>query len=156
MHFRSKFLILAASCLITITSQAATMNVQVQDGVVRATPTFLGKPVTKVQYGNQVQTIQLQGEWYQVSVQGQTGWIHQSALTTKKIRLTAGQENVQLGASDSEMALAGKGFNEQVETEYRSQNKQANYAAVDQMEKAVITEDEMAAFITAGNLQGGR
>ena len=42
-----------------------------------------------------------------------------SALQTKKIVLAAGSENVQQGASSGEVALAGKGFNEDVEQQYK-------------------------------------
>ena len=49
--------------------------------------------------------------WKKVTLRKTTGWVHSSALTTKTIVLQAGKANVKTGASNSELSLAGKGFN---------------------------------------------
>ena len=46
-----------------------------------------------------------------------TGWIHQSALTSKQIVMNSGAA-VSSSANSQEIALAGKGFNEDVERQY--------------------------------------
>jgi len=132
----------------------AKMNVQVQTGQLRATPTFLGKVVTAVAYGTAVDVLQTKGDWMQVrTAQGQVGWMHKSALTTRKVSLSSGATTAKAGASSDELALAGKGFNSDVEREYKAKNKNLNFAAVDQMEKLKIPAAEMQAFLLAGGVK---
>lgn len=127
------------------------MNVQVQNGQIRATPSFLGKVVVMVPYGAVVDVLQQKGDWSQVrNAQGQTGWMHKSALTTKRIVLSAGSTTAKSGASSDELALAGKGFNSDVEREYKAKNANLNFAAVDRMEKIKIPATEMQTFLQAG------
>jgi hypothetical protein len=68
--------------------------------------------------------------WMRVAVPGKNikGWMHGSALSSKRIVLQAGAEDVQRAATTGEIALAGKGFNEQVEREFRAQNKDVDFA----------------------------
>ena len=101
-----------------------TMSVQVRNGQLRAAPSFLGKIVASLAYADAVTVQQKQGEWLQVAAaSGQSGWIHQSALSTKKITLKAGSENVNTSASGEELALAGKGFNSDVEADFKKKNQ---------------------------------
>lgn len=127
------------------------MNVQVQSGQLRATPTFLGQVLGTVAYGVSVEVLQTKGDWMQVkSLQGKVGWLHKSALTTKRVSMSAGTSAAKTGASSSELALAGKGFNSDVEREYKAKNKNLNFAAVDRMETLKIPATEMQAFLKAG------
>jgi|WetSurMetagenome_2_1015567.scaffolds.fasta_scaffold1030352_1 hypothetical protein len=127
------------------------MNVQVQSGQIRATASFLGKVVVTIPYGVSVEILQQKGEWFQVkSLQGQVGWMHQSALTTKKIAMSSGSTAAKTGASNDELALAGKGFNSDVEREFKAKNKNLNFAAVDRMGKIKIPTSDMQAFLQAG------
>lgn len=50
------------------------------------------------------------GDWQKVSIDSKKlqGWIHNTALTSKRIVLKAGQENVGSSVSSNEIALAGK------------------------------------------------
>jgi hypothetical protein len=65
--------------------------------------------------------------------------------------LQAGDENVQQSASSGEVALAGKGFNEQVEAEYKQQND-LDYTMVDRMEQFTVSIDEVVLFVEQGEL----
>ncbi len=127
------------------------MNVQVQSGQLRATPTFLGKVLGAVAYGVSVEVLQTKGDWMQVkSSQGKVGWLHKSALTTKRVAMSSGASAAKTGASSNELALAGKGFNADVEREYKAKNKNLNFAAVDRMETLKVPATEMQAFLKAG------
>lgn len=154
---RMKRRCLMACCLLFLCFSAAVsaaptrMNVQVQNGQIRATPTFLGKVVVAVAYGASVEVLQSKGDWMQVkSAQGQVGWMHKSALTTKRVSMSSGSSTAKAGASSDELALAGKGFNADVEREFKAKNKSLNFAAVDRMEKITIPPTEMQAFLAAG------
>ena len=84
---------------------------------------------------------------------GQTGWVHTSALTKKKIALKAGDQNVQTAASGEELALAGKGFNSDVEADFKAKNRNIDFTWVDKMEKIKIAADAMQQFLQAGGIQ---
>ena len=133
------------------------MNVQVQSGQIRATPTFLGKVLATLPYGVPVEVLQMQGDWLQVkSAQGQVGWMHKSALTTKAVAMSSGASTAKAGASSDELALAGKGFNSDVEREFKAKNKNLNFAAVDRMEKIKIPTPEIQAFLQTGAVKPAR
>jgi uncharacterized protein YgiM (DUF1202 family) len=132
-----------------------TMSVQVRNGQLRTTPSFLGTVVGSVNYGDQVDVQQQQGDWMEVNCRGQKGWIHNSALTTKYISLGGADKNAPMKASGKEVALAGKGFNAEVEAQYRKGHQNVNYAAVDRMELIVIAPQEMVVFLDKGDVSHG-
>nr|MEE4269602.1 SH3 domain-containing protein [Candidatus Krumholzibacteria bacterium] len=145
--------------LIAVVAWAATemMSVQVRSGQLRDKPSFLGKVQTTVAYGDRLSVLETQGAWTKVQGDGGSGWIHTSALSPKKFVLKAGDTDAATGASGEELALAGKGFNDEVESEYRAGNPQADYTWVNRMEKISITPDQAAEFLKAGgvNTSGG-
>jgi hypothetical protein len=152
-------LILAIAFLAAQVVAGQTMSVQVKSGQVRKSPTFLGPVIASFAYGDSVQILTQQGAWYQVALpsgRGQ-GWMHTSALTEKKIILKSGAADVSQAASSDELALAGKGFNQQVENEYRTRNPKLDFSQIDQMESHTVSQDEIQAFIKDGRLtaQGG-
>ena len=138
-----------------------TLSVQVKEGELRATPSFLGQIVARVAYGDRVTVIEDRGTWKKVSLRGgKQGWMHTSALTTKRIALKAGQTDVRTGASQNEVALAGKGFNEQVESSFRKENKNLDYTWINRMETFKVSPDQMRNFLNQGNVvppsEGGK
>lgn len=129
-----------------------TMSVQVKEGQLRSTPSFLAEIIAKPAYGDRVEIIQDKGPWKKVALRGVQGWMHTTALTTKSIVLKAGATNVQTSATGSEIALAGKGFSEEVEKQYKNLNRNLDYAWVDRMEKFKISPEQMQAFLKQGNV----
>jgi hypothetical protein len=136
------------------------MTVQVRESKLRSRPSFLGTTVAEVTYGTQVTVGSRQGPWVQVAApHGTSGWLHESALSDKDLAMVAGGTEAATGASGEEIALAGKGFNDQVEQEYRKQNQDLDFTEVDRIEKIVVTPEQAAAFLEAGQvkpLAGGR
>ncbi|MFH1976159.1 MAG: SH3 domain-containing protein [Pseudomonadota bacterium] len=158
-RWRLLLILLAVALLAALAVASQTMSVQVKSGQVRKSPTFLGPVIAKFAYGDRVQILTQQGAWYQVALpsgNGQ-GWMHTSALTEKKIVLKAGAMDVSQAASSDELALAGKGFNQQVENEYRTRNPNLNFSQIDQMEARTVSQGEIQTFIQDGRLtaQGG-
>jgi len=134
-------------------SDSGMMSVQVREGQLRSSPSFLGSIVGPVAYGDRVETVQKQGDWFDVkTAKSLRGWIHGSALTKKQIVLNPGQ-NAQPDASSKEIALAGKGFNADVEAQYRKNNARIDYAWVDHMETIKVSSDQMARFLKAGKVK---
>lgn len=149
----------AAALLLAGTAAAASLSVAVRDGALRETPSPFGRVLTTLRYGEQVEALARQGAWTRVrSVAGKSGWMHGSALTERKLVLQAGKGQTRAAASEQELTLAGKGFNTQVEAEYRKQNTGLNYSAVDRMELVDIGSSEMLRFLSDGRLQaaGGK
>ncbi len=113
----------------------------------------------QVSYGDRVQTMQKQGDWVDVkSPKNLRGWIHQSALTSKQVVLNPGAQT-QSAASGQEVALAGKGFNSDVEAQYRKNNSRIDYTWVNRMETFVVSRDQMISFLDEGKVkpsEGGK
>ena len=145
--------------LTVLAAEQKQMSVQVKKGAVRSTPSFLAKIIVKLNYGDRVVVTEEQSSWSKVDLSGaySHGWIHSSALTSKKIILKPGASDVEQAASDDELTLAGRGFNEEVEKEFRSQNPDVDFTWIDRMEKMTVSQDQIQNFIKAGGLnpQGG-
>ena len=116
---------------------AEIASVQVRSGQLRDKPSFLGKAGAPVSYGDRLTVMETRGGWVRVQGNGISGWIHSSALTSKKL------------------ALAGKGFNEEVEAEYRASNPQADFTWIDKMETMTISPEQAVRFLQAGGIDGG-
>lgn len=132
------------------------MSVQVREGHVRQRAQFLSPVVTVLGYGDQVSAGQAGGDWTEVTTEsGAAGWMHTTALTTKRIVLQATEADVQTAASGEELALAGKGFNKQVEEQFRTENANLDYSLVDKMERRAVREEDIRAFLAKGEVKGG-
>jgi SH3-like domain-containing protein len=110
--------------------------------------------VARVSYGDRVTVSEERGDWKKVSLNRKAqGWIHDSALTTKQIVLKAGQRDVATSVSGGEIALAGKGFNKEVESQYRQSNRNLDYTWVDRMETFRVSPSQVERFMDAGRLE---
>ena len=151
----SRFGPVIALALIAVAAVAAgtMLSVQVREGQLRERPSFLGKVAADVAYGDRLEVLETRAGWTKVRGEGVEGWIHTSALTEKRVVLSSGDVDANVGASGEELALAGKGFNAEVEQAYRAGNPEAQYAWVDRMEAVVVSADEAAAFLAAGGVE---
>ncbi len=148
----STFIIALAGIAIA----AQLMSVQVRSGQLRGKPSYLGRLVTLLPYGDRVNLQAKEGEWRKITSvrQGKTGWMHISALTEQEIVLNPTNRDVESAAQSDELALAGKGFNKQVEENFKKQEK-LDYAKVDEMEDFSVSQEDIQAFIKSGSLKGG-
>lgn len=140
-----------------VTFAQSEMSVTVKETQVRERPSFLAKVMATVKYGDRLKVLNTQSGWVQVQSGGQQGWVSSSALTEKKIVFQAGSSNVSSSASSSEVALAGRGFNKEVEDQYAS-DQNLDYAGVDRMERYGKDAGMLIAFMDAAKLrfdQGG-
>jgi SH3-like domain-containing protein len=138
----------------TLASEPVPMNVQVKSGQVLDTPSFLGKVIARVDYGDRIPVLEQQGDWSKVTApDGKSGWIHTSALTKKKIAMKAGGQDAQTAASGDELALAGKGFNSDVEADFKAKNRTVDFTWVDKMEKIKMPTTSMQQFLKDGGIQ---
>ncbi len=133
---------------------ASTMSVQVREGELRNRASFLGAVVAILPYGEEVKVQREQGPWRYVEWQEKTGWIHQTALTRERIVWQAGDRDLSGAATQDELALAGRGFNAEVEGEFRSQFEEIDFHWVDFMATLRKSPEALLAFLQEGELDG--
>jgi uncharacterized protein YgiM (DUF1202 family) len=134
--------------------QATPMSVNVKETKIRATPSYLGRILGVARDGDRLEVLEKQNGWAKVNLpsgKGQ-GWVNLSALQEKRIALKAGDAAAAGGASSGEVALAGKGFNKEVEAQYRDET-QLDYTWIDRMESYRVSPEQVLAFLQAGGLK---
>ncbi|MDR0786099.1 MAG: hypothetical protein LBE74_09525 [Treponema sp.] len=134
-------------------TKGSTMYVAVKTTSLKSSTWFFAlslKPA--LTYGTAVKILNVNGKWVEVqSISPQvSGWIQTANLTSKRITATSSSTS----ASAKEIALAGKGFSEEVENTYKSENTNLDYNLVDEMEKIVIPDELLKNFINEGRLKG--
>jgi hypothetical protein len=158
MRFRTLLsaLLLAACCAGASAAEPKLMSVQYKTADLREKPSPFGALSGALAYGDRVLVLEQNGPWCHVkkATNGEaTGWLHISALTEKHIMLKAGDDTTTRASSD-EVAIAGKGFNKQVESEYKSGNKKLDFATIDKMEKIKIPLKDINTFVEEAGLGG--
>jgi uncharacterized protein YgiM (DUF1202 family) len=147
-------LCLLASAGVFAQTRGSTMYVAVKSiSLKTGTGIFAGTVRNgTLAYGATVTIRTVNGKWVEVATTTQptvTGWTQTSNLTSKRITAASGTS-----ASASEIALAGKGFNEEVEGTYKSGNAELDFAGVDAVEANVVQLDDLKQFIVEGHLKG--
>jgi len=152
-----KRLVVVVFVLVALTALAADqLSVQVRQARLRGRPSYLGPATTEVAYGTRLTLLESRGPWRRLRApDGSEGWLHESALTEKKLKLAAG-ENVDTSADSDELALAGKGFNEEVENAFKKDHGDIDYAWVDRMAAWKVSPEEAVRFLAAGDVKGGQ
>ena len=131
---------------------AQTITITVKETRVRTSPKFYAKSIFDAKRGDHLEKIGEKKGWYEVRMpSGEMGWVHSSAVEMKKLKLDSG-EWVETEASPDEVALAGKGFNKEVEAEYRKNHPDLDFTWVDRMERIDIREEDIVAFLKEGKL----
>jgi uncharacterized protein YgiM (DUF1202 family) len=162
--FLAVLLLLAAGSAFA--ADTAQRFVNVKETQLRATPSYLGKTLGALHYGEKVTILEQPATaprgWLKVESPARKlqGWVNASALDKKEIAMSAGTENASQSASSGDVALAGKGFNSDVEAQYK-QNQKIDYTWVDNMQgvndskkEFKITPQQVATFDANGGLTG--
>lgn len=118
-------------------------------------PVFYAQPVASLTLGDRLILEEQQDEWFLVTTSsGQSGWVHRTALTEKSVDLSgSGSGSGEFSAE--EVTLSGRGFNSEVEADFKSRNPELNFSAVDAMEAIEITPEKLHEFLVDGNLVDG-
>jgi len=138
---------------------AETLMVKVQTTHLRKEPKFYASTIAVLKAGEMVEKISAANGWYKVrTTKGAVGWLHSSAVQTGKFDLAAMDKSLTTKATADEIALAGKGFNKQVEKNYKSKHSEVNFAGVDRMLKIKVSQSQLLKFLKYGKLgiYGGR
>ena len=67
--------------------------------------------------------------------------------------MKAGDADAKVAASGDEMSLATKGFNSQVEADFKNQHKDIDFTWVDKMGQIKISIDDMRSFLKQGKVE---
>ena len=130
------------------------LSVATREAAVRTRPGVFATKLVTLGYGDQVAVTGSRRAWYEVRLgDGRTGWMQKTTLTSEKLQLRAGDREVSTTASENELTLAGKGFNNEVEQEFRQRNRELDYTWVDRMETFSLSDRELQQFLVSGQLE---
>ena len=150
---RFKLLFIALTIVCVAFLLAETLIVKVQTTYVRKEPKFYSSPIATLRAGESVTQISSQAGWFKVRTsKGVEGWIHSNSVQGGKLTIAAMDKSLKTSATADEVALAGKGFNKQVEDAYKSRNKGMSFGEVDRMLRIKVTPDELRKFLMDGKL----
>ena len=134
-------------------SRGGTAWVSAKTVTLKSSTWFFASNRGNVSYGDEVSVLQVSGSWAEVRAAANsslTGWISTGNLSAKRVIASASGSS----ASASEIAQAGKGFNQEVENTYKTEGSY-NYADVDRTEAITVSQDELYRFVTEGRLAAG-
>ncbi len=131
-------LLLLAAVAVFAADPPKDRSVIVKETQVRDKQSYAGKILGKLVYTDRVQVIDLPAgsSWAKVRFAAKKleGWVHLSTLSKEpRLVIKEGDKDVKTPPEGYEVALAGKGFNEEVEAETRK-DQTLEYDAVDDME----------------------
>jgi uncharacterized protein YgiM (DUF1202 family) len=139
-------------------SQGTQLIVTKKATKLRTQKRALAPSVCDLVEGDKVTMQQKDGVWYSVTYKQSTGFIHGSDVTeNKEVRLSG--QGVREVYTASEQSAARKGFNPQVENEYRNQNPNLEpaFRQVDAILAKTIPDSELERFLGEGRLlKGGK
>jgi hypothetical protein len=153
---RAAFAVPLLLCLVAGTipqSPGDTVIVTRKETKLRAQKRLFAPGVADLHEGDKLKVDSKDGAWLELEFQGTTGWLHETDVTAnKEVRLSG--EGVRENYSASEAAAARKGFNPQVEREYRGKNPNLDHAfqLVDKLQATKASEQEVQRFLETGGL----
>lgn len=133
--------------------QGATLIVTRKATKLRADKKLFAQSVAELHEGDKLAFEQRDGVWMAVKFDTLSGWVHETDVTAHRdVRLSG--EGVRESYSASETSAARKGFNPQVEQNYRGKNPnlEAAFQLVDKLQARATPEAEVQAFLQKGGL----
>ncbi|MDR1410860.1 MAG: hypothetical protein LBI91_01495 [Spirochaetaceae bacterium] len=149
-------ILISATAALYSQSGNRVMYVATRNAELKSSTGFFADTVITLQYGDQVTVVRENGKWMEVKPARRpsvSGWILSNSLTSKRI-ISSGSGT---SASADELALAGKGFSEEVEQAYKRRGgvSAENYAAIDAMEALAVSRQDLYNFLVEGRLNTG-
>ena len=147
---RYRIVLLALLALLSPIAARAE-RIAVREGVLRQSPSPFGAIKKKLPYDTEVTVEKKQDGWLFITAP-ESGWLHGSVVSTSQqsLRMAPGKASRAGAVADKEVALAGKGFDKNVEAAYRKEHGQLRYDLIDQVEKITVPEAEVKKFAEAG------
>ncbi|MCL2129206.1 MAG: hypothetical protein FWH35_02510 [Treponema sp.] len=150
------FIVLAVTLMVTgvVSAQIKkgdTAWIASKTAAIKTSTWFFAGTRGTLQLGDRVTVLQVSGNWAEVRSVANTslsGWTQLVNLSSRQISTAAS------GASANEVALAGKGFNQEVEDTYKTSGNY-NYDDVDKVEAITVSQDDLYKFMVDGHLFTG-
>ena len=133
-------------------SRGGTLYVAVKTVTLKSSTGFFASNKGTLSYGDRVTVLQINGKFAEVRSAANTslsGWTPTANLSARQI-VSGNTATV----SARETAMAGKGFNQEVEDTYKRQGN-LNYADVDRVEAITVSETNLKRFLEEGRLSMG-
>jgi hypothetical protein len=137
---------------VSLGFSAEIVTVISKENAIRSSCKFFAPIVAKVRYNDKLEVIRQEGDWYRVRFNDLEGCIHKTAVQKQQFKLVQLEGSGSGSATEDEVALAGKGFNPQVESEYKAKNPELQFHLVDEIEAFQVPENEQVEFIQEGEL----
>ncbi|MCL2808922.1 MAG: hypothetical protein FWD24_02515 [Treponema sp.] len=134
-------------------ARGGTLYVAVRTVDLKSSTGFFASNRGRLNYGDRVTVIQVSGRFVEVRSAvnpSLTGWTPSANMSVRQI--VTGTTSTE---TTREVALAGKGFDQEIEDAYRTQNRELNYSAVNEVESLIINEDQLIRFLEEGRLSMG-
>jgi hypothetical protein len=128
-----------------------TVYASIKEGKLKSSTWFFAGTTGTFAYGDSFTVLEEHGS--KVRLRGSnnvSGWTSVSNVTTRQIISTGNRTS----ASAEELALAGKAYSAEVEKIYQDESH-VDFAAVDLMERTVISDEELLKFMQDGKLNAG-
>ncbi|MCL2762409.1 MAG: hypothetical protein FWD36_04265 [Treponema sp.] len=153
-----KLIMMIGLCLLVAGLAAAqvarggTLYVGIKSLALKSSTGFFAKTTGTLDYGDRVTVLQVSGKWVEIqsaATPSLKGWTASTNMSAKQI--VSGSTG---SATTKEIALAGKGFNQEIEDSYKAKGE-LNYADVDKVEAQFVNEDDLRRFLEEGRLAMG-
>ncbi len=149
-----KYWLAALGLLLTASvATAASVRIITQRGMLREEKRFFAPVIARIPYAESLHVLGSEGDWLRVYYQNKYGWIHRGEVNEQKFTLSVFTGESTGGATQDEVALAGKGFTPQVEKVFRQRNPDMQFVLVDQVESLRISDKKIQTFLEQGNLK---
>lgn len=132
---------------------AGTVRVITRENAIRLESNFISPVKLKVKYNDPLTVRSVRGDWFLVTFKGISGWIHKTAVVERTAGLSGSYGSRGQGASADEVALAGKGFNPQVESAYKNRHPGLQFQTVDTIEHFQAPPENLQEFMRKGGLR---
>lgn len=132
-----------------------SLFVQVRESELRSAPGFLSQIVENLALGDELSYVGSRGGWFEVTftATGESGWIHEGSVReNKQTSLQLAGEGTTRTVSSREIALAGRGFSQDMEGSYGADN-QLDFSVVDDLEARRVAPQEIVAFVLDASLR---
>jgi hypothetical protein len=152
---RSLFILscIVSTCIDANSANADTQYISIRKAALRQQPHVWSPVSSTLSFGDSVEVIKEENSWLYVSKGSAQGYIHESSVDDSPVKATgyssATEASNQQGAG---VSLATKGFDADVEKQYRQSNASLRFDRVNALEKRTTAPTTLAQFMREGNL----
>ncbi len=150
-------LVLVLACAMALAVDSVVVGVKKTS--IRKGKQFFAPTVAEARYQERLIVLEQSGGWIKIKRGNVEGWIHKSAVAVKGGLMQSALKpkgdavlSPSKGFHQDEIALAGKGFSEEVEQDYRRRNRQVNFAPVDWLQGQAVSDARIGRFAREGKL----